>query len=164
MVLFYLYNMAKILITGGTGLVGSRLTELLTKNKHEVRILSRTPEGKNEFKWDISNNYIDEKALTDIEYVLHLAGAGIADKRWTDARKKVIIDSRVDTANLIFKKIKAQKITLKGFISSSGSNYYGAKTTDKIYKETDNAGDDYLGEVCQKWEQAAHQFEKLNIQ
>jgi len=163
MVLFYLYNMAKILITGGTGLVGSRLTELLTKNNHEVRILSRTPEGKNEFKWDISNNYIDEKALTDIEYVIHLAGAGIADKRWTDARKKVIIDSRVDTANLIFKKIKAQKITLKGFISSSGSNYYGAKTTDKIYKETDNAGDDYLGEVCQKWEQAAHQFEKLNI-
>ncbi|WP_439127718.1 TIGR01777 family oxidoreductase [Polaribacter sp.] len=155
--------MAKILITGGTGIVGSRLTELLRAKKHEVRILSRTPNGQNEFKWDISKKYVDEKAFIDLDYVIHLAGAGIADKRWSDERKKVIIDSRVETANLIFAKIKEYKIILKGFISASGSNYYGAKTSDKIYKETDPVGNDFLGEVCQKWEQAAHQFEKLNI-
>ncbi|QTD37153.1 TIGR01777 family oxidoreductase [Polaribacter batillariae] len=155
--------MAKILITGGTGLVGSKLTELLIAKKHTVRILSRSPENKNEFKWNVSSSYIDEKALENIDYIIHLAGAGIADKRWTDERKKIIISSRVDTANLLFNKVKELKIPLKGFISASGSNYYGAKTTDKIFKETDSVGDDFLGEVCKKWENAAHQFKKLNI-
>ncbi|QTE23820.1 TIGR01777 family oxidoreductase [Polaribacter cellanae] len=155
--------MAKILITGGTGLVGSKLTELFIEKKHTVRILSRSPENKNEFKWNISKNYIDEKALDNIDYIIHLAGAGIADKRWTDERKKIIIDSRVDTANLIFNKVKELEIPLKGFISASGSNYYGAKTTDKIFKETDAVGDDFLGEVCKKWEDAANQFKELNI-
>ncbi|TMM32042.1 TIGR01777 family protein [Polaribacter aestuariivivens] len=155
--------MAKILITGGTGLVGTKLTQFLTERNHEARILSRNPEGKNEFKWDVSKNYIDEKALENIDYVIHLAGAGIADKRWTDERKKIIIDSRVETANLLFNKIKEKNIVLKGFISASGSNYYGAKTTNKIFKETDTAGNDFLGEVCLKWEAAANQFSTLNI-
>ncbi|QOD62189.1 TIGR01777 family protein [Polaribacter haliotis] len=155
--------MANILITGGTGLVGSNLTKLLKEKKHTVRILSRSPENRNEFKWDISKNYIDEKALENIDYIIHLAGAGIADKRWTDERKKIIIDSRVDTANLVFKKVKELEIPLKGFISASGSNYYGAKTTTKIFEETDAVGDDFLGEVCQKWEDAANQFKKINI-
>jgi uncharacterized protein (TIGR01777 family) len=155
--------MAKILITGGTGLVGKRLTQLLVKRNHKVVILSRNPSLKNEFKWDVSSNYIDEKALQDLEYVIHLAGAGIADKSWTTKRKKVIIDSRVETANLIFAKIKALNISLKGFISASGSNFYGAKTVAKIYTETDKAGNDFLGDVCQQWEQAAQQFSALNI-
>lgn len=155
--------MAKILITGGTGLVGSRLTELLEQSNHKVIILSRNPNAANEFKWDISNHFIDKKAFDGVDYIIHLAGAGIADKRWTEERKKVIIDSRVETANLLFNKIKEHKISLKGFISASGSNYYGAKTTDIIFKETDKVGDDFLGEVCQKWEQAALQFEALNL-
>ncbi|AUC86673.1 TIGR01777 family protein [Polaribacter sp. ALD11] len=155
--------MAKILITGGTGLVGTRLTELLIDKNHEVRVLSRNPLAENEFEWNISKNFIDAKALENIDYIIHLAGAGIADKRWTVERKKVIIDSRVETANLLFNKIKEQKISLKGFISASGSNYYGAKTTDKIYKETAAVGNDFLGEVCQKWEAAANQFKVLNI-
>lgn len=155
--------MATILITGGTGLVGTRLTKLLVKKNHEVRILSRNPSKKNEYKWDISKDFIDEKALENLDFIIHLAGAGIADKRWTDNRKKVIVDSRVETANLIFNKIKEQKIALKGFISASGSNFYGTKTTDKIYEETDNAGNDFLGEVCVKWEAAAQQFSTLHI-
>lgn len=155
--------MAKILITGGTGLVGSRLTELLEQSNHKVIILSRNPNAANEFKWDISNHFIDKKAFDGVDYIIHLAGAGIADKRWTEERKKVIIDSRVETANLLFNKIKEHKISLKGFISASGSNYYGAKTTDTIFKETDKVGDDFLGEVCQKWEQATLQFEALNL-
>ena len=155
--------MANILITGGTGLVGKRLTEFLLKKKHDVRILSRKPSAKNEYKWDVPNNYIDEGALHNLDYIIHLAGAGIADKRWTSERKKVIIDSRVATANLLFSKIKTLKIPLKGFISASGSNYYGAKTTDTVYTETDNAGNDFLGKVCLQWENAAHQFNDLKI-
>ena len=155
--------MAKIIITGGTGLVGRRLTEFLVNRNHEVRILSRNPKAQNEYKWDLSTNEIDEKSLLDIEYIVHLAGAGIAEKRWTAERKKVIIDSRVDSANLLFSKIKELKIPLKGFISASGSNFYGAKTADTIYKETDKAGADFLGDVCFQWEKAAAQFESLNV-
>jgi uncharacterized protein (TIGR01777 family) len=155
--------MAKILITGGTGLVGKRLTAMLKERKHEVRILSRNPKGLNEFKWDVSKSFIDDKALHNIDFIIHLAGAGIADKRWSNERKKVIIDSRVDTANLLFHKIKAQNISLTGFISASGSNYYGAQTSDKIFEEKDEAGTDFLGDVCQKWEAAANQFKELNI-
>jgi uncharacterized protein (TIGR01777 family) len=155
--------MAKILITGGTGLVGKRLSQMLIDQNHDVLILSRNPKNKNEYKWDVANNYIDENALLETDYIIHLAGAGIADKRWSVKRKQVIIDSRVKTANLLFKKIKEYKINLKGFISASGIGYYGAITSKTIFKETDTAGSDFLGEVCQKWENAAHQFANLNI-
>ena len=155
--------MAKILVTGGTGLVGRRLTALLTEKNHEVRILSRNPKNKNEFKWDFSKGSLDDKAIENIDYIIHLAGAGIAEKRWTKERKEVIVNSRVATANLIFDKIKVQNIPLKGFISASGSNYYGAQTTAKVFKESDAVGTDFLGQVCQKWEAAANQFKELNI-
>lgn len=155
--------MARILITGGTGLVGKRLTDMLVDKKHEVVILSRNPKNDNEFKWDVSSNYIDEKALIHTDYIIHLAGAGIADKRWTEKRKQVLIDSRVETANLLYNKIAALKINLKGFISASGIGYYGAVTSDTIFEETDKVGSDFLGNVCHKWEQAAHQFSAKNI-
>lgn len=155
--------MTKVLITGGTGLVGSLLSKMLKENNHEVVILSRNPKKKNEFKWDISKNYIDELAFEKVEYIIHLAGAGIADERWTDSRKQIIIESRVKTANLIYDNIKKHNINLKGFISASGIGYYGAITSDKIFEEIDIAGSDFLGEVCVKWEDAAHQFKKLNI-
>ena len=155
--------MANILITGGTGLVGSRLTEILIHKKHSVHILTRSPEQKNEFKWDIKNNFIDDAAFNGVDYIVHLAGAGIADERWTDERKKIIIDSRVESANLLFRKVKELNINIKGFISASGSGYYGAITSDKIFVENDKAGSDFLGEVCVKWEAAAQQFKELNI-
>ncbi|MGJ8744748.1 TIGR01777 family oxidoreductase [Polaribacter sp.] len=155
--------MAKIIITGGTGLVGKRLSKLLIDKNNDVVILSRNPKNTNEFKWDISAQYVDEKALVNADYIIHLAGAGIADKRWTKERKQIIIDSRVKSANLLFDKIKELKIDLKGFISASGIGYYGAITSDLVFEETDNVGADFLGEVCQKWEHAAHQFSTENI-
>lgn len=155
--------MAKILITGGTGLVGSRLTKLLMDKNHEVVILTRSPDAKNEYQWDIQKKTIDQKAFENTDYIIHLAGAGIADERWTNERKKVIIDSRVESANLLFETIKKENINLKGFISASGSGYYGAITTDQIFTETDKVGNDFLGEVCEKWENAAHQLESLKI-
>jgi hypothetical protein len=155
--------MAKILITGGTGLVGTKLTKFLRNRNHEVRVLSRNPKLNHEFMWDVSTNFIADKALKDIEYIVHLAGAGIADKRWTSERKKTIVASRVETADLLFQKIKEKRIPLKGFISSSGSNYYGASTTATIFRESDAPGADFLGMVCQKWEAAANQFQHLQI-
>lgn len=155
--------MAKILITGGTGLVGTRLAQMLIEKNHEVVILSRNPKKENEFKWNLSKNYIDKEAFKKVDYLIHLAGAGIADERWTDQRKKIIIDSRVETANLLFTTLKENNISIKGFISASGIGYYGAITTDTIFKETAPVGNDFLGEVCKKWEDAAHQFKTLKI-
>ncbi|WP_296637983.1 TIGR01777 family oxidoreductase [Polaribacter sp.] len=153
--------MAKILITGGTGLVGTKLISLLEKKGNRVRVLTRSPKKNNEFKWDLSSNYIAEEALRNIDYIIHLAGAGIAEKRWSKDRKKVIIDSRVNSANLLFTKIKELDISLKGFISASGTGYYGAKTSEDIFIESDLVGSDFLGEVCNKWESAAMQFKDL---
>lgn len=153
--------MAKIVITGGTGLVGTRLTQMLEDKNHKVVILSRNPSNENELKWDISKSYVDKRAFENTDYIIHLAGAGIADKKWTDQRKQVIIDSRVESANLLFKTIQENSVKLKGFISASGIGYYGAITSAKIFKETDAVGNDYLGDVCQKWENAAHQFNAL---
>jgi uncharacterized protein (TIGR01777 family) len=155
--------MSKILITGGTGLVGTRLTQMLVDRNHDVVILSRNPKNKNEFKWDVSKNYVNIEAFKNVDYIIHLAGAGIADERWNAERKKIIIDSRVKTANLIFKAIKENSISIKGFISASGIGYYGAVTTTTIFKETDTVGNDFLGDVCKKWEDAAHQFSTESI-
>ena len=155
--------MSKILITGGTGLVGTRLTQMLVDRNHDVVILSRNPKNKNEFKWDVSKNYVNTEAFKNVDYIIHLAGAGIADERWNAERKKIIIDSRVKTANLIFNAIKENSISIKGFISASGIGYYGAVTTTTIFKETDTVGNDFLGDVCRKWEQAAHQFSTESI-
>ncbi|MGK0447244.1 MAG: hypothetical protein ACJA2M_001016 [Polaribacter sp.] len=155
--------MSKILITGGTGLVGTRLTQMLVDRNHDVVILSRNPKNKNEFKWDVSKNYVNIEAFKNVDYIIHLAGAGIADERWNAERKKIIIDSRVKTANLIFKAIKENSIKIKGFISASGIGYYGAITTTTIFKEKDTVGNDFLGDVCKKWEDAAHQFSTESI-
>ena len=155
--------MAKVLITGGTGLIGVRLKKILIEKNHTVVILTRNPKNKDEFKWDPSLNHVDEKALKNTDYIIHLAGAGIAEKRWTKKRKQVIIDSRVNTANLLFKKINELNIDLKGFISASGVGYYGAITSKVIFKETAKSGTDFLADVCQKWEEAALQFSEKNI-
>ena len=155
--------MARILITGGTGLIGKRLKQILIDKNHDVIVLSRSTKKEHEFKWDISSNYIDDQALQNTDYIIHLAGAGIAEKRWKTKRKYQIIDSRVESANLLFEKINTLKINLKGFISASGIGYYGTTTSEVVFEETDKVGTDFLAYVCQKWEQAATQFSKKNI-
>lgn len=155
--------MATVLLTGGTGLVGSYLQKKLEEKNHIVSVLSRNPKKDNHFKWDIEAGYIDEKAFENLDYIIHLAGAGIADKRWTPSRKKTLISSRVASANLLFSKVKALNIPLKGFISSSGIGYYGAKTTPHIYTEEDNPANDFIAQICIDWEKAAQQFSELSI-
>mgnify|MGYP006195102319 FL=1 len=98
-----------ILITGGTGLVGTRLTELLTEQGHSVWHLSRKAQQRGNVKtfvWDIDKGIIDEEALRRADYIIHLAGAGIADERWTPERKKEIIDSRTKSMALIAQKLQ----------------------------------------------------------
>lgn len=156
--------MKKILISGGSGLVGSHLTKKLIKKGYSVNILSRNPgekDGVKSFKWDVKNGKIDKDAFKGVTGIIHLAGAGIADKRWTNKRKRIIINSRVDSANLLYTSAKKAGLQLNTFISASGINYYGAETTSNIYVETDLPSNDFIGECCVKWEAAADQFSDL---
>lgn len=156
--------MTSILVTGGTGFIGKYLCNLLGSKGYNVLILSRNKTNSpNTFYWNISENYIDPKAIKLADYIVHLTGAGIADKRWTKKRKEELIDSRVKSTNLLFNKIKEFNPTLKGFISASGIGFYGAVTSSKIYSEKDSVGTDFLAEVCKVWESASSQFKSLNI-
>ncbi|MGB1041120.1 MAG: TIGR01777 family oxidoreductase [Flavobacteriales bacterium] len=155
-----------ILITGGTGLIGKRLTELLIKKGHSVSVLSRSKKQSNEvtyFTWDIEKQTIEEEAIKQADIIVHLAGANVGEGRWTEKRKKEIIDSRIDAGNLLFEQVKQHNPELKAFISSSAIGYYGMVTTDTIFEETDKPGDDFLAKVCEDWENSALQFNSISI-
>ncbi len=158
--------MATILISGGTGLVGKQLCKKLKDKGYSVAILSRSSRKDSDiltYTWNIDKREIDKEAIETADYIIHFAGANIGDKRWTAKRKKLIIDSRVKSGQLIFEKLKGNKNQLKAFISASAIGYYGTITTDKIFSETDLPANDFLGEASQLWEQSADSFEKLGI-
>lgn len=155
--------MARILVTGGTGLVGQQLISLLHKQKHEVAILTRNPKKTNEYLWDLHKKHVDDKAFIGIDYIIHLAGAGVADKRWTKKRKEEILNSRVSSTQLLYQKVTSLKIPLKGFICASATGYYGAITSETIFSEADKPANDFLGSVCDAWEQTALSFQQIDI-
>lgn len=157
--------MSKILITGASGLIGKELSNLLSTKGHEIIHLSRTKKnGKfKSFKWDIKKRYLEEGALDEVDHIIHLAGAGIADGKWTTERKKEIIDSRVKSAELLYNSISKLDNKPKTFISASAIGYYGAVTSDKIFTESDPPGNDFQAEVCRQWEDAANPFSELGI-
>jgi len=150
--------MATILIGGGTGLIGQQLSKLLTDRKHSVRLLSRSTSDKNQypvFKWDVIAGQIDEDALDGIDYIINLAGAGIADKAWTDKRKKLIIDSRVKGNELLVETLKRRNQKVKAFISSSAVGYYGDRGDEKLPESAAPGNDGFLSESCMLWEASA---------
>jgi len=151
--------MSTILITGGTGLVGTALTALLKEKGHRVLILSRkTKPGNPEiFQWDYDREFIDPEAIRQADHIVHLAGAGVADKRWSDKRKKEIVDSRTKTAALLVKALSDIPNTVQSVISTSGVGWYGpdpAIPNPKPFEETDPVDEDFLGETCRLWEAA----------
>jgi len=158
--------MAKILITGGSGLVGSAISELLLKQGHEPRWLSRekgTAGRIQKFKWDLSTNYIDPAAFDGVEAVIHLAGAGIIDKRWTNSYKKEISDSRVKSSALLFDSLSKNNYKIKTLVGASAVGYYGSAESEHTYTETDSAGNDFLSEVCKIWEKSYTPFLEAGI-
>lgn len=156
--------MSTILITGGSGLIGSRLTAALRGAGHEVRHLSRSPrdrDGVRVFAWDPSCGTIDPAALKDVEVLVHLSGAPIADKRWTRSHMKEMDDSRAGAARLLRKAVRDHGVQQNVFISASGSNYYGAITSDHVFTENDPSGQDIIGQLTTRWEAAADAFADL---
>ena len=158
--------MEKVLITGGSGLIGRRLSFLLKSRGYEVRILSRSNNPKNNYKtfvWNVSEQYINDSAFEGLNHIIHLAGAGIADKRWSEKRKKEIIASRVASTNLLYNSVKRLKTPLNSFISASATGYYGAVTSETIFEEKDKPAKDFLGKVCSLWEDSIFQFNEIKI-
>ncbi|MFN3917230.1 MAG: TIGR01777 family oxidoreductase [Flavobacteriales bacterium] len=153
--------MKKIVITGQSGLIGKHLTKLLQGKGYEVCGLSRTQRGENQFFWDIAKMQLDANALKDASVIIHLAGAGIAEKRWSEARKKDIIESRVKSAELLYQSVKNESIQLEAFISASGINYYGTTTSAAIFTETDGPGNDFAAKCCVAWEEAVDKFAEI---
>lgn len=157
-------NGEKVLITGGTGLVGQYITPLLKNAGYQVAFLSRRENLSGEtpiYQWDPTNGILDERAFQNVDHIIHLAGAGIADKRWTEARKKLIIDSRILGPDLLLDHVRKNNIPLKSFISASGISVYGTITNDQIYTENDPAYNDFPARCVEEWEAAVDQFEPL---
>jgi len=156
-----------VLLTGGSGFIGKHLTDVLIEAGFSVSVLSRSDKENNArvtfYKWDLNKNYIDENAVLNADYVIHLAGEGIVDKKWTEKRKKAIIESRTKPIDLIFSVLEKHNKKLEAFVSASAVGIYGAITNHKICKESDPPANDFLGTVCQKWENAVDKFEYLNI-
>lgn len=159
--------MATVLITGGTGLVGSRLTQLLTEKGYQVVVLTRRPDSYafaaavTYKQWDVEKGIIDSDAVNSADYIVHLAGEGVADKRWNKARKEAIVNSRTHSGQLLVKTVTKDNKQLKAVISASGIGWYGPdpKSKQRVpFTETAPADADFLGETCRLWEESVQPF------
>lgn len=154
--------MATVLITGGTGLIGTALTQALLQAGHRVHLLSRSsaPErdGLLTFRWSPASGEVDPQAWNGVEHVVHLAGAGIADKRWAQARVDELIASRAETARLLRRSAEQAGARISTLVSAAGINYYGAFTSDRILTEQDPPGTDTIGRISKMWEEAVDEW------
>ena len=154
----------KILITGGSGLIGRVLTQSLHDLGHDVSILTRkiNPKlGIKQYTWNPERKEMDADALSNTEIIIHLAGANIAEKRWTKKRFKELYSSRVDSAHFLYEQVKASQIPLKSFISSSAIGWYGTSTTEEVFAEEASCAEGPLAFMSEAWESAADQFLEL---
>lgn len=155
----------KILITGASGLVGTHLSQLFLQKGYEVVQLGRSKKSGHvpSFVWSVEKQEMDRKALEGVDTIVHLAGAGIADKRWNEARKKEILESRTHSTQLLFNTLRQTNHQVKNFISASAIGYYGFEETEAVFIEESNAGKDFLASVTQQWEAEADKITTLGI-
>ncbi|MEP6696028.1 MAG: TIGR01777 family oxidoreductase [Pseudonocardiales bacterium] len=144
----------RIAVTGTHGLIGSALVPALRASGHDVLRLVRGPAGADdELSWDPATRTLDPAALADVDAVIHLAGLGIGDRRWTPAYKARVLSSRVDGTLTVSTALAAAPERQRTLLSMSGSGYYGI-TGDRVIDETAPAGAGFLAEVCKAWEEA----------
>ena len=171
--------MPTVMITGGTGMIGTALSRHLLQQGYDVIILSRNPietasmykttYQQNSFrpsgkifyaKWNTEKMIIDHEALKQADYIVHLAGEGVAKKRWTKKRKEEIRLSRTKSSELLFQCLSNQPNKVKAVISASAIGWYGPDN-GKIFTENDPAADDFLGQTCKAWEESIDKVEGL---
>lgn len=148
--------MASILLAGGTGLIGRRLSILLHQHGHQVSLLSRHKRSQGQYRsfyWNPTAGEIDHEAMRQADVVINLAGAGIADARWSVARKREIIDSRTKSTALLLESMQCTGHSPKVFLSGAAIGYYGERG-NTILSEESRAGSGFLAESCVAWEEA----------
>ncbi len=162
--------MATVLITGGTGLIGTALSKMLIAKGYAVIVLTRNAKpAKDQMRfaaWDVAKGQIDKGALAEADYIVHLAGAGVVDKKWTAKRKQEIIDSRVKSGELIVSALADTPNKVRAVIAASAIGWYGPDpsipnphpfTEDHPYHKS------FLGETCYLWEQSLDPLLKTSI-
>lgn len=161
--------MQTVMITGGTGLIGKTLTAQLVKRGYEVIILTRQLPKEPAHNhtsyalWDVTKQTIDVAAVQSADYIIHLAGAGVVDKKWTPAYKKEILDSRTKSSDLLITALKNNPNKVKAVASASAIGWYGADTqpSKSGFVETDPPVKDFLGETCRLWEESIEPVQQL---
>lgn len=156
----------KILIAGGSGLIGRRLTALLLHNGYAVAWLSRKQQnifsGVHTYIWNTESMQMDVEAIRWADAIVNLSGEGIADKRWTKARKKIITGSRIKAAELLAKALEENKNKVQCVIASAAVGYYG-DNGGKWINEVCEAGSGFLSISSMQWEEASHRFENMGL-
>ena len=161
----FMSDKKNILITGGSGLIGKLLTNELIEKGYNVSHLNRSPDKDmrvRSFLWDVEKGLIDDKCIDGIDTIIHLAGAGIADGRWTDERKKEIVESRTKSIGLIYQLLKSRPHQVNTVISASGTGYYSNRGNELMYEESPPAHD-FLGTCCIEWEKAVDEGGQLGL-
>lgn len=143
----------RIAITGASGLIGTALVGHLKSEGHTVQRFVRRPVvAPDEIQWDPKTGYVDIEALRGVDAIIHLAGVGVGDKRWTKKYKSEILNSRLLGTTAIANAVNEVKPQV--FISASAIGWYG-ESGNRAVVETDRVGDDFLAAVCREWEAAA---------
>jgi len=143
----------RIAVTGASGLIGTALVGYLKSQGHTVqRLVRRVAVSSEEITWDPITGTVDMDALAGVDAVIHLAGAGVSDKRWTKKYKSEILNSRLLGTTTIAKAVAIIKPQV--FISASAIGWYG-ESGNRAVIESDRVGDDFLAAVCREWEAAA---------
>jgi uncharacterized protein len=162
--------MDTVLITGGTGLIGKALSDILIAKGYQVIILSRSLKPSRQHLsfalWDIPKQIIDPEAIRKADHIIHLAGAGVADKRWSDKRKNEIVESRVKSGELLANVLKTQPHQVKTVVSASAIGWYGPDPSipnPHPFVESDPPASDFLGDTCRVWEQSIDPIANLGI-
>lgn len=158
--------METVLIGGGSGLIGMQLSEMLLEKGYKVTHLSRHEDLKAKFpkyKWDLEKEFIDLKALAKVDYIINLAGAGVADKRWSEKRKVQIINSRVESTLLIKKAVKQLDKKPKAIICASAIGYYGDRGSEMLSENSMPGTDGFLAKSTQAWESAINKLKSLPV-
>ena len=158
--------MKSILITGGTGLIGSKLLDSIDKSVYNVYVLTRKKSykenGVNYINWDPENSVLDISQIKKLYSIINLAGESIDGSRWTSNYKRKILDSRVNSTRLLFNKVKEMKELPKSFISASATGFYEVNT-DNPQAETDLPGNNFLSDGVQQWEKEILKFKSLGL-
>ncbi|MEU8890990.1 TIGR01777 family oxidoreductase [Streptomyces sp. NPDC048442] len=153
----------RIAVTGSTGLIGTALVRSLRADGHEVvRLVRRPARAGDEVTWDPRRSYVDTRGLVGCEAVVHLAGAGIGDHRWTDAYKRELRESRLLGTAAIAEAVASLDAPPRVFVSGSALGYYG-ETGDRAVDEEAPPGDGFLPSLCVEWEEAAAPAEEAGI-